>query len=286
MVHYKRVSNQPLNLNIFLDPKLQLMFLFIIFLFFKVYFISSHSLYLSRFIFIFLFLYVVYCSIIQYFLVFKKNINYFNIFVTNSLFLFIFIFLFTKTYLTYLFFIELFSIYYYFFFLNIFTKLYIHNLYKYKSFILYYIWNSYLTTLFFGIGVLGLSYYFGSLDFYFLSFFKSNNVFLLLLFVSLCWKLGMPAFHYLKLQIYRYLDCYNLFFFSVYSLLFNLFLFVYFLIQPSTIIFLNYFPILSIIIIFFLSIVMTYFNITSLYQFFSFSSIVTLVTIMITLLTY
>lgn len=188
LLYIKKKKRLNLELQLFyynLNPKLVFSFNLVVFFFYKIIFIFNLSFFFNKLVLILIIFFFIY-SIVVYLLSFIFLLtNIFIIFLINSLFLFLFLFIFCNSYLSYLFFIEIFSVYYFFFFLDLYNKNSLQNIFKYKNFILYFLWNSYLTTLFFGLGLVGILYEIGSLDFYFLSFFKFNPLTSLLLFSSL-----------------------------------------------------------------------------------------------------
>lgn len=209
----------------------------------------------------------------------------FNPFIILFFICFSFLLLFVKSLITLLFILELYGLIYYFFFIERFRFNKFLTLVKFKNLLALYLWNSFLTSLFFGFGCYLVSCKTGTLCFNELEFFRQEpGTGVYLIFFSICWKLGIPGFHFYKIQLYRFLEKSNLFLFSILSIIFNIVLFQFLLYQPiffnclSLYCFSNYFFFFIIFIIFY------YIKINSFQNFIAFSSLVTVNYILIGIL--
>ena len=156
---------------------------------------------------------------------FSKNYSYQSIVFT--LFFFLYLITFCKDYISFLIIIETITTLYFFFFIKYsFTDSL--STVKYKNLISYYLWLSFFTLIFIILNLMQWVYFFGSLDFLELTYFINNNYFIII-FVSFFWKLGVPGFHFFKIEVYKYLDILPLIIFSTISLLINTLLIIYLL---------------------------------------------------------
>lgn len=65
-------------------------------------------------------------------------------------------------------------------------------------------------------------YSYGTVNFHELTlFFYQNNIFFILLLLSLLIKLSLPGFHYLKIEMYKYITLENVIIFSITTLFVN-----------------------------------------------------------------
>ena len=210
----------------------------------------------------------------------SKDTNPFLVFGGFSLFFLLMMLSLIQSYLIFFFFLEVISVYYYFFFLSIDQKLRHASFIKYKNFILYFLWNSFFTSICAGASLGFATYYFGSTSFSLLNSFNQNDTFwcMLFFFLALVWKLGIGGFHFLKLEVYLYLDLGSVIYFSSISLFINLFVFVFFILQPSFLLCATTWGSAIFILFFFINIVIFFCKLNTLPQFFGVSSIVTLIT--------
>lgn len=224
----KFFKNLYLNISFF--------FLLILFLSLK---IQISNIFISFFI-IFLIINIYVSSFIQ---------NYLNFLNFNILMFFIFFF-FIKNYITLYIIIELYAILFYFFFLNInfnFKQLY---LIQYKNSLLLYLFNNFLTSILFLLGINSIVSFFGTINFNEINFFSytSLNWQLYLIIISFLFKLSLPGYHFLKIELYKYLSISNVILFSVITLYIN-YLFTFFIFNQNLMFFtLNYFKIFNLIL--------------------------------------
>ncbi len=192
-----------------------------------------------------------------------------NIYLVKDLVLFLFI-------------LELIGITYYFFFLNKLSTI-SSNFLKYKNLISFYLWTSFLVLIAVSVAILLSVYNYGTLYFSELNLFTygySDYTWQLLLF-SLLWKLGAPGYHFFKLQIYQFLPLYTLLLFSVISLFVNFLLLQFLLMSLLPIFFFSKSIILVYLLLTNFILLLTLQNHLPFYDFFGYSSINTLGTILL-----
>ena len=158
-----------------------------------------------------------------------KNLffSYFHLIVLLiSFFYFLF---FTKNLILILILVEIITTLYYFFFLQ-FSQLNNINLIKYKNLISYYLWLSFITLILISSIIILFSFNYGTTSITEVSYFTVNKILYYILFISFTFKLGLPGFHFFKLELYKYLPINILILFSIFSLLINTFIYIYILI--------------------------------------------------------
>lgn len=107
----------------------------------------------------------------------------------------------------------------YLFFILVFIKNKDFTVIKLKNFISTYLWVSFITLIFFFIGLLLVSKYNGTICFQELWCLDRNTPAFVwqFLLVSILWKIGSPGFYFFKLELYQYLPITSLIFFSIVS---------------------------------------------------------------------
>jgi len=157
---------------------------------------------------------------------FKKLSIYHS--VTLLLFILTYVYVLCTDFITLLLVVETITTVYYFFFLkhSLNTEI---TLSKYKNLISYYLWLSFFTLLFFTLNLFQWIYMYGTLNFKELQFFLTDSLSVNFILVAFFWKLGVPVFHFFKLELYKYLDFVPMLMFSILSLLINTILFLYLL---------------------------------------------------------
>lgn len=151
--------------------------------------------------------------------IFTKNYNHMfisiNILITSLLFIYI------HNFITFFIILEFYSILFYFYLLNTSnTKELL--LIKYKNNLLLYLFNNFLISIFFMFFISQIIYSYGTVNFHELTlFFYQNNIFFILLLLSLLIKLSLPGFHYLKIEMYKYITLENVIIFSITTLFVN-----------------------------------------------------------------
>lgn len=180
-----------------------------------------------------------------------------------------------SSFLSFFFFIELYGVLYFFIFLNSykFTNL---TLLKYKNGLLFLLWNNFLTTVFISLSCLYLFKLYGTTNFTELSFLTTSSNCLYFFFFGIAWKLGLPGFHFFKLEVYKYLLKENVFFFSSLTILFNIVIFFYFFQIPIVFntFYLNNW--LIICFVFLINLILFNLKLTNLLYFFALSGVITL----------
>lgn len=131
-------------------------------------------------------------------------------------------------YISFLLIVETITTLYFFFFLK-YSYSNLLSVIKYKNLISYYLWLSFFTLLFIVLNTLLWVFKFGILDFVELSFFLKDSTYIVFILIGFFWKLGVPGFHFFKLELYKYLEILPLIIFSTISLVVNTLLFTYLL---------------------------------------------------------
>ena len=92
---------------------------------------------------------------------------------------------------------------------------------------------SLLTLLFFCYTIVFLIQTTGTLNFYELQIFSLNisQLTIILFLISLFWKIGLPGFHFFKYEIYRYLPLLTIFYFSLFSIMVNIYILIFIVIK-------------------------------------------------------
>lgn len=214
---------------------------------------------------------------------FEKLINFKinnNIYLVLTSFLFFLIFiLFINSFLTLFFFIELYGVLYYFFFLTSY-KFTIQTLLKYKNGLLMLLWNNFLTTLFLALGCIFLLKDCGTTLFLDLKLVTLDYLSIVLFMFGLFWKLGLPIFHFFKLEVYKYLIKENVFLFSILTILINFCIFYIFFNQSIVFSMLYLYNFISLVVMICIIIVIINIKTFNILQFFALSGILTLTTIL------
>lgn len=191
---------------------------------------------------------IIYSIITQY--VYKYYNNYIN-FLTFNTIIFLFYFFFVNNFIIFYLFIELYAILFYFFFLNVNYNSKQLYLIQYKNSILLYLFNNFLTSIIYLIGISYIIHFKGTLNFGELTFF--NNVSIewqnYLIILSFIIKLSLPGYHFLKIEIYKYLNLDIVIMFSIITLYIN-FMFTIFLFNQNIIFFtLNSYKFMNLLIL-------------------------------------
>lgn len=196
---------------------------FIIIINFLIIFMLTLKINLSNILLIFILIFTLINKYLERY--FNNYITFLNFNITIFLFLFFFINNFILFYL----FIELYAIIFYFFFLNINFNFKQLSLINYKNSLLLYLFNNFLTSVTYLIGLSYVISNWGTVNFYelnFFNYFKPDWTLYLLIF-SFILKLSLPGYHFLKIEVYKYLSLNNVILFSIITLYLN-FLFTIF----------------------------------------------------------
>ena len=259
-----------------INQKSSSVYLFIVFL--SLFFYKSSSVILISLLFMScVFLFKVSGTLDKLYL--KNSPNNIIYLVLPSFILFLYILFFIKSLLTLFFFIELYGVLYYFCFLTSynFTN---QTILKYKNGLLLLLWNNFLTTFFLGLGCFFLAKNSGSTDFVELTLLRSNFLSIYFFLLGVFWKLGLPLFHFFKLEVYKYLLKENVFLFSIVTTLTNIIILYVCFTQPVffSVVYSNNF--LSIILLFAINLALVNLKLVSFLQFFAFSGVFTITTIL------
>lgn len=184
-----------------------------------------------------------------------------------------------NNFLIFFFFIEIYGVLYYFIFLTSYSFSN-YSLLNYKNSLLLLLWNNFLTTIFLALSCFYLLREFGTTAFIELESLVTASNYLYLFLIGLAWKLGLPVFHFFKLEVYKFLVKENVFFFSIITAIVNTFI-IFFTISISCVystIFLNN----LILILLGTASVLVMFNLKvyNILHFFALSSIITMITIL------
>ena len=207
----------------------------------------------------------------------RNNINLY-LFINLFVYIFIYMFAFVTSLITFLFIIELFTILYYFYFLNNYNTTN-QSLLKYKNSLLFFLWNSFLTTLFFNLMLFFVLKSKGTTDFDELNTLSVNYWVVTLLLISIFWKLGLPIFHFFKIELYKYLLKESIFLFSIVTLIINTYIYIFIIFQYFIYSILFTYNLFIFLFIFLFILVINNLNITNIISFFAYSSLITITTI-------
>ncbi len=261
------------GLNIFSSLNINKVYFFILFIFLLFWPYKNYGLG-----------WIVFLSILIFYIVnniFEKLVNFkldgIVYLVIPSFVLLLLCSLFINSFLTLFFFVELYGVLYYFFFLTSysFTN---QTILRYKNGLLLLLWNNFLTTFFLSLSCILLLKTSGTTIFTDFNFTVVENYKILLFIIGLFWKLGLPIFHFFKLEVYKYLIKENIFLFSTITILINFFIFYIFFCQNIIFSLVYSYKFISFVLLFCIALVINSLKIFNLLQFFSVSSILTLTT--------
>lgn len=102
--------------------------------------------------------------------------NFFLNFILTNIFLSILFLYCCDSFMLLLFILELFSVYYYFFFINVHVENKKFCILQYKNLLLFFLWNAFLTTIVYGLGLFFLVVSCGTLNFYELSLINNAGL--------------------------------------------------------------------------------------------------------------
>lgn len=228
------------NNFIFFKTSNQILVINLLLLFFITYKVNYINIFFS--------LIVVFSYVNKFFVKFNKN----YIFILNfSLLMFAPVFFFVNNYIIFYLFIELYAILFYFFFLNVnFNS---KNLYliQYKNSLLMYLFNNFLTSMLYLFGLTYIISLFGTLNFIELGFISNTTISwqTYLLILSFIIKLSLPGYHFLKIELYKYLDVSIVILFSIITLYVNYLFTVFFFNQLIIYTIINTYKYLSLLLL-------------------------------------
>lgn len=248
------------------------------------FFFSKYNVFNNAFFFIFFLFSLAFLNYsLKNFYLFQKNSKTQIQLVLCLFFGFFLIIQFVQDFFIFFFFIEIYGVMYFFFFLTSYN-LTNFTVLKYKNSILLLLWNNFLTTIFLSFSCFLLLKNCGTTNFTELLILNNANQILNLFLISLGWKLGVPFFHFFKLEIYKFLTRESIFFFSIITTLVNI-LIIYFSIQISVIYNLLCLNNLIFIFIFFIiNLILYNLNLQSILLFFALSSVITVSTVLVLLI--
>lgn len=208
----------------------------------------------------------------------KINTNLYKVILTLIVG-FMSLLIFVDSFLSFFFYIELYGVLYYFSFLTSYS-LSNQTLLKYKNGLLLLLWNNFLTTFFLAIGCYFLLKSYGTTNFRELYLVTNFSVYVYIFLIGLAWKLGIPLFHFFKLEIYKYLLRENVFLFSVTTTLINTLILYFLLSQPFILntVYLNNFLIIP--LLFSINLVLVNLKIFNVLHYFALSSVLTMTTLL------
>lgn len=195
-----------------------------------------------------------------------------------------FVFLFnTQSLLVFFFLIELYGVLYYFIFLSTYTFSN-QTILKYKNGIIILLWNNFLTTFFIGLGLFFLIKTYGTTDFIELSLISTYTPYIYIYILGICWKLGLPLFHFLKLEVYKILLRENVFLFSILTTLVNLIILYFLFTQPIVIMTIYTHNWLTISFMFLISLIVVNLKLYNILTYFALSGVLTSATLLVVFL--
>lgn len=211
-----------------------------------------------------------------FFCFFIKNFfNKFTLFCLIHMLYFIFFLKFITNLITLYIILELYTISYMFFFLKnaVISKDVIINL---KTNLMLYLWSNFVFTLIFAYGLVQVGEEFGTCDLYELqlcNFFETKNWYLI---ISCYCKLNFPFFHFLKLEMYKFLELSSLVFFSIFSVLGAWLIISFIIIQPFMLFLFLKYRFINIIIFISINVLFGFFKLNSAENFIAYSGFYTI----------
>lgn len=202
-----------------------------------------------------------YCSnnmlsfIILYFILNKfllRYINYNIIFINYNVILFIYLFTYIKTLIAFFLLMELYSILFYFFFLNNVPKSSTLTLLQYKNMLILYLLNNFFISILCLIGINSIIEIFGTTNFVELSLLNTTSYSWKIYFIIIgfLFKLALPGFHFLKLEVYKYLTIDIVILYSVITIFINYLVVMYLFNYNFIFGVLNYYKYINILFVF------------------------------------
>jgi len=177
-------------------------------------------------------------------------------FILFNIFFFLIMSLFLNSFIYFFMYIELYAIIFYFFFLNTNNNSSV-TLLQLKNGLILYLVNNFFTTILFLLGLNSIIEIFGTTNFIEMQYltYSCNYYKIYPLIIGFILKLALPGFHFLKLEIYKYISFDTVIIFSTITIFFNYMLTIYFFnisIISNTIITFKIFNLLILLSFFFL----------------------------------
>lgn len=209
--------------------------------------------------------------------IFKSYINYNVMFINFNIVFFLFFLTFINSIVVFFLFIEFYSIIFYFFFLNHLKTTHNTTLLQFKNMLLLYLINNFFVTILFLLGLTFVLEQFGTTNFLELSYLHATTTSKTpyLLIISFILKLALPGFHYLKLEIYKYLTNDIVILYSVITLYLNYLLMIFFFNHNIIFNTLNIFKLFNLLVIFIIFIFINKIKINSFQEFIAYSGFAT-----------
>lgn len=168
--------------------------------------------------------------VVLFFIKFLLKLNSNHTLVMLNIIVFTILFIYISNFIILFIFLEFYSIIFYFYLLQ-YSKFEMITLIKYKNNLLLYLFNNFIISILFMFAIAHLLYNYGTVQFTELSFFhNTQNIYLISILLSIIVKLSLPGFHFLKIEMYKYLTLDNVIIFSVITLFVN-FLLINFLLN-------------------------------------------------------
>lgn len=151
--------------------------------------------------------------------IFIKNSN--HMLIISSILVLSTMFTYVNNFILFFIFLEFYSIIFYFYLLNQ-NNTSSTLLIKYKNNLLLYLFNNFLISVFFMFFISHVIYVYGTINFYELQIFSNlNNNYFIFLILTIIVKLSLPGAHYLKIEMYKYIELESVILFSVTTLFIN-----------------------------------------------------------------
>lgn len=219
-------------------------------------------------------------SIILMYLIVSKFLNsYLNyniMFINFNIIFFLFFFLFINSIIIFFLFVELYSIIFYFFFLNN-NKMTNISLLQFKNGLLLYLFNNFFITILFLLGINYTVEFYGTTNFTELMYLNNTTVYwqIYFLIIAFLFKLALPGFHYLKLEIYKYLNMDITILYSVITIFINYTFTIFFFNHNIIFYTLNSFKLINILILLSFFFFIQKLKLTNFQEFISYSGFAT-----------
>lgn len=219
-------------------------------------------------------------SIILMYLIVSKFLNsYLNyniMFINFNIIFFLFFFLFINSIIIFFLFVELYSIIFYFFFLNN-NKMTNISLLQFKNGLLLYLFNNFFITILFLLGINYTVEFYGTTNFTELMYLNNTTVYwqIYFLIIAFLFKLALPGFHYLKLEIYKYLNMDITILYSVITIFINYTFTIFFFNHNIIFYTLNSFKLINILVLLSFFFFIQKLKLTNFQEFISYSGFAT-----------
>lgn len=221
--------------------------------------------YTNNFIISLLLIFIIVFNIFQRYISLNLYMLMFNIIT------FIMLFNFVNNFVIFFLFIELYSIIFYFFFLYK-QEVKSINLLQYKNMLLLYLFNNFFSSIMYLFGMYYIVYYYGTLNFVELTYLqKSSHWEIYFIIVSFILKLSLPGFHFLKIEIYKYLTYDVIILYSVLTLFLNYIFIINFFNQNIIYININEYKFFNLLVLFSLTIFIQKLKLNNFHEFIAYS---------------